>query len=107
MRILIVDGHPDRSEQRFCHALAAAYAEGARQSGHDVQVITIASMDTMGMPGLVYRWFFFKHSVMSLKRNVLELVGIRPVRETIIGMVETTDHRKWLTKVQALGHAAR
>ena len=45
MRILIVDGHPDRSEQRFCHALAAAYAEGARQSGHDVQVITIASMD--------------------------------------------------------------
>ena len=57
----------------------------------------------MGMPGLVYRWFFFKHSVTSLKRNVLELVGIRPVRETIIGMVETTDHRKWLTKVQALG----
>ena len=45
MHILIVDGHPDRNEQRFCHALAAAYAEGARQSGHDVQVITIASMD--------------------------------------------------------------
>lgn len=41
----------------------------------------------MGMPGFVYRWFFFKHSVTSLRRNVLELVGIRPVRETIIGTV--------------------
>jgi len=45
MHILIVDGHPDRSEQRFCHALAAAYAEGARQSGHEVRVITIANID--------------------------------------------------------------
>ena len=48
------------------------------------------------MPRLIYRWFFFKHSVTSSKRNVLELIGIRPVCETIIGMVETTDHRKWL-----------
>jgi putative NADPH-quinone reductase len=185
MHILIVDGHPDRSEQRFCHALAAAYAEGAKQSRHDVRVIAIAHLDipvlrsqdewvhgplspqlreaqdavkwadhlviiyplwlgdvpaylkafleqiarpdfafapgsshptagpsarlivTMGMPGLIYRWFSFKHSVTSLKRNVLELVGIRPVRETIIGMIETTDHRKWLTRVQSLGRAAR
>jgi len=45
MHILIVDGHPDRNEQRFCHALAAAYAEGARQSGHDVRVIIIASIN--------------------------------------------------------------
>jgi hypothetical protein len=32
----------------------------------------------MGMPAFVYRWFFFKHSLTSLKRNVLEFVGIRP-----------------------------
>ena len=61
----------------------------------------------MDMPELIYWWFFFKHSVTSLKRNVLKRIGIRPVRETIIGMVETTDHSKWLTRVQALGHAAR
>ena len=61
----------------------------------------------MGMPGLVYRWFFAKHSLMSLKRNVLELVGIPPVRETIIGMVETADHGKWLKRVESLGRAAR
>jgi putative NADPH-quinone reductase len=62
---------------------------------------------TMGMPALVYRWFFFEHSMTSLKRNVLELVGIRPVRETIIGMMETTDHQKWLKRVESLGRAAR
>jgi putative NADPH-quinone reductase len=45
MHVLIVDGHPDRSDRRFCHALATAYAEGAKQSGHDVRVITIAEMD--------------------------------------------------------------
>jgi hypothetical protein len=61
----------------------------------------------MGMPAFVYRWFFFKHSLTSLKRNVLEFVGIWPVRETIIGTVETTDHKKWLDKVRALGRAAR
>jgi len=62
---------------------------------------------TMGMPALVYRWFFLKHSLTSLKRNVLEFVGIRPVRETIIGMVDTTDHKKWLEQVKSLGRAGR
>jgi hypothetical protein len=59
------------------------------------------------MPAYVYRWFYFKPSLTSLKRNVLELVGIRPVHETIIGLVESTDHRKWLDRVRTLGHAAR
>ena len=61
----------------------------------------------MGMPWLVYRWFFFKHSLTSLKRNILELVGIKPVRETIIGSVETTDRTRWLGTVRALGQQAR
>lgn len=188
MRIAVVDGHPDRSKERFCHALAAAYAEGAKRGGHEVRVITLADLDipflrsqdewthgklppqlaetqdalkwadhlvivyplwlgdvpaylkafleqvarpgfafagahslrpaalkgktariivTMGMPAFVYRWFFLKHSVTSLKRNVLNFVGIAPVRETIIGAVETADCRRWLSKVQALGQAAR
>jgi hypothetical protein len=61
----------------------------------------------MAMPAFVYRWFFFQHSVTSLRRNVLNFVGIRPVRETIISMVEATDHKKWLDRVRALGRAAR
>jgi putative NADPH-quinone reductase len=189
MRITVIDGHPDPSEQRFCHALAAAYAEGARQAGHDVRMIATAGMQfpwlksqeewmngalppqlqepqeairwadhlvliyplwlgdlpallkafleqiarpgfaftpglrfptpgplkgksarvivTMGMPAFVYRWFFFQHSLTSLKRNVLQFIGIRPVRETIIGMVETTNHQRWLHRIKLLGRQAR
>jgi len=189
MHIAVIDGHPDPRRGRLCHALAAAYADGARQSGHDVRTITIAELEvpvlrsqdqwlhgvlpgqlkeaqdvlqwadhwviiyplwlgdvpaylkafleqvarpgfafmpgphgppagplrgksarlivTMGMPALMYRWFFFKHSLTSLRRNVLGFVGIRPVRETIIGMVEATDNRKWLERIGALGRSAR
>jgi putative NADPH-quinone reductase len=189
MRVTVIDGHPDRDEQRFCHALAAAYAEGARQAGHAVRTIDIAGIEfpflrsqnewthgslppqlqgsqeaigwadhlviiyplwlgdvpallkafleqiarpgfaltpgsgfpvpgplkgksarlivTMGMPALVYRWYFLQHSLTSLKRNILQFIGIRPVRETIIGMVETTNHQRWLNRMRALGKAAR
>lgn len=41
----------------------------------------------MGMPALLYRWFFFAHSIKSLERNILGFVGIHPVKHTLIGMV--------------------
>ena len=44
-RILIVDGHPDRSWDRFCHALATAYAEGAKNAGHEVRRINISEIE--------------------------------------------------------------
>ncbi len=42
---------------------------------------------TMGMPALLYRWYFRAHSVKSLERNVLGFVGIAPIHTTLIGMV--------------------
>ena len=45
MRITIIDGHPDPSKERFCHALASAYADGATQAGHDVVIICGHSSD--------------------------------------------------------------
>lgn len=71
-------------------------------SGRSARVIV-----TMGMPAFVYKWFFFAHSLSSLRRNILYFMGIKPVRETVIGMVEKADHKKWLQKVEALGKAAR
>lgn len=44
-RVLIVDGHPDASEQRFLHALAEAYADGAREGGHQVEILRIADLE--------------------------------------------------------------
>ncbi|NKE45769.1 NAD(P)H-dependent oxidoreductase [Roseomonas frigidaquae] len=43
-RILILDGHPDPDPARLIHALADAYAEGARQAGHAVTRLDVARL---------------------------------------------------------------
>ena len=189
-KIVIVQGHPDPSGDRFAHALAAAYAKGARDAGHEVQILDIARMEfpllrtanewtnasvtpsiaaaqdairsaehlviffplwlgtmpallkgfleqvlrpgfaiaktegpgiwkkllrgrsarivvTMGMPALVYRWFFRAHALKGLERNILRFCGIAPIRESVIGMVEgkAAYREKWLVRMAALGKA--
>ncbi|UYN96833.1 MAG: NAD(P)H-dependent oxidoreductase [Enhydrobacter sp.] len=44
-KILILNGHPDASSKGLCHALAEAYAEGARDAGNDVRRIDVAGLD--------------------------------------------------------------
>ena len=184
-RITIIQGHPDPAGTRFCHALAEAYAAGARESGSEVKLIDVAHLDfpvlrtqaefemgtppqpiidaqeairwadhlviiyplwggmmpallkaffeqafrpgfalktdgwgpllkgrsarivvTMGMPALVYRWYFGAHGLKSLERSILRFVGIKPIKETLIGMIGAADEAKrkaWLQKLRALG----
>jgi len=188
-QIVIIQGHPDPAENHFCHALARAYAEGAKQAGHHVSEVEVAGLSfpllrtqeafeggevpddirktqetiakaehivivyplwhgtmpallkgyfeqvfrygfamdkgdlnrmprglltgksarivvTMGMPAIIYRWYFGAHSLKSLERNILRLAGIRPIRETLIGRVHALKpekREKWLTKMRALG----
>jgi putative NADPH-quinone reductase len=65
---------------------------------------------TMGMPAAVYRWYFGAHSLKSLRKNVLSFVGIKPVRATLIGLVESASARRrqsWLAALRKLGAAGR
>jgi putative NADPH-quinone reductase len=186
MNILILQGHPDTSDEpHFDHALAEAYAEAARASGHQVELLRVATLDvplmrseaqwhaeppdsikavqakmqtadhlvlvfplwmgmlpasfkafleqvlrpgfafggapkpgqhgvlrgksarviiTMGMPGIFYRWFYRAHAYHALRRNILKFCGIKPVRGSLIGMVDNARQRqRWLQKVAALG----
>jgi putative NADPH-quinone reductase len=192
-RILLIQGHPDGDEPHLCHALAASYAEGATEAGHELRQIRLAEIDfpllrsqkewenvpvpaslksaqddiawaehivfffplwlgdmpavlkgfleqvarpgfaftreeggnpwgnkaltgrsarvvvTMGMPTMVYRWYFRAHSVKSLERNILGFVGIAPVHETLIGLTANMKHEeadKWLGKLRRLGYKA-
>lgn len=191
-RILILQGHPDAGGGHLGHALADAYADGARSAGHEVRQVDIASLDfpllrspqdwehgavppglaaaqadiawtehlvlvfplwlgdmpalvkgfleqvarpgfafkgdrtnpfmhkglagrsarivvTMGMPALLYRWYFRAHSVKSLERNILAFVGISPIERTLIGGVGAPDPAKartWLARLRRLGEAA-
>lgn len=188
--ILILNGHPDPASKGLCHALAEAYAEGAREAGRNVERIDVAALDfgflhsqadfekgkppapiasaqkqieqadhivvifplwlgdvpavlkaffeqtlrpgfafthrpngfpimhlkgrsarivvTMGMPALVYRWYFGAHGLKNLRRNILGFVGLSPVRDTIVGSVGTAGAdkiRRRLDEVRALGRA--
>jgi len=44
-KILIVDGHPDPRPERFVHALARAYREGAATAGHELLDIVVSEID--------------------------------------------------------------
>lgn len=192
-RVAIIQGHPTVGGGHFCHGLAAAYARGAQESGHEVRMVIVAELEfpllrskrdweagvpppviwkaqevirwadhlvivyplwlgampailkgfleqafrpgfaiaksegsvlgkkllkgksariviTMGMPALLYRWYFGAHSLKSLERNILKFCGIGPIRESLIGLVEgASDARrqKWLETMHALGGGAR
>lgn len=193
MNILLIQGHPDPATPHLCHALLDAYAEGARQAGHEVRTVQVAQLDfpllrsqldwekgrlpegleqaqedirwsghivlffplwlgdmpallkgfleqvmrpgfafdyaekgetfnrkglkgrsarvvlTMGMPALVYRWYFRAHSLKSLERNILGFTGIAPVHETLIGMVgnfKPADSQRELARMRKLGGQA-
>lgn len=74
-------------------------------SGRSARVIV-----TMGMPALVYRWYFRAHSVKALERNILGFVGIAPVRETLVGSIEgltPEQHAGWTRKLRVLGKAGQ
>jgi putative NADPH-quinone reductase len=193
-QVLLIQGHPDTTTPHLCHALAAAYASGALESGHSVRSLNVAELEfpllrsqkawedgelpaslqqaqdtirwaqhivlffplwlgdmpallkgfleqvarpgfafereagsttftkkgltgrsarivvTMGMPALLYRWYFRAHSVRSLERNILGFSGIAPVHETLIGMVGNFtpgDAERWLRKLRRLGQKAQ
>jgi putative NADPH-quinone reductase len=65
---------------------------------------------TMGMPVLFYRWYFGAHGLKSLERGILGACGIRPIRESLFGMIEATSAAKragWLEMMRRLGAQAR
>lgn len=43
--ILIIQGHPDPSKDRFCNAIACAYAAGAKASGHKTTILPVADIE--------------------------------------------------------------
>jgi putative NADPH-quinone reductase len=61
---------------------------------------------TMGMPSLLYRFFYFSHSLRSFVRNLLKFVGIGPIRTTLIGGVGNLapeQAKVWLSTLERLG----
>lgn len=64
---------------------------------------------TMGMPALLYRWYFRGRSVKSLAHTLAVFTGIGPIETSMIGLIEsgTTRRERWLERMTALGRAGR
>ena len=85
-------------------AFNRAGLSGGRLTGRSARIVV-----TMGMPGLVYELFFFGHSLRSFRRNILEFVGMKPVRSLVIGAVETLGDKgvaRWMRRLEELGERA-
>tara|TARA_R110000868_G_scaffold222065_1_gene473968 strand:- start:10950 stop:11537 length:588 start_codon:yes stop_codon:yes gene_type:complete len=75
-----------------------------KMKGKSVRLIV-----TMGMPGLAYRVMFGAHSVKALEQGIFRIVGFKPVRHTILGMVEAVGaegRARMIERVRALGQRA-
>ncbi|MFC3073430.1 NAD(P)H-dependent oxidoreductase [Shinella pollutisoli] len=98
-------------EQVMRPGVAFAYPEAGKGGfaktllkGRSARVVV-----TMGMPAFFYRLWYLGHGVAGMRRNILNFVGISPVRETLFGMVEGVSdatRREWLARMRALGARA-
>lgn len=61
---------------------------------------------TMGMPGIVYRWYFRAHGLKNLQRNILGFCGVGPIKSTLVGAILNggrVRHELCLQKMRLLG----
>jgi putative NADPH-quinone reductase len=97
-------------EQVFRPGFAVAKASGVNPwkqllNGRSARIVV-----TMGTPALVFRLFFFAHGVKFIERNMLNFVGIRPVRTTLIGGVDgmgDAARARWHARMRSFGDRAR
>ena len=192
-KILIIQGHPNASNEHFCDAIAEKYTESAMQAGFSVSQVNVAELNfpllesqkdfdrsstnpdimelqkkilwadhlviiyplwlggmpallkgvleqvlrpgfafeiegvqpipqkllkgksarlfvTMGMPGLFYRWYYRAHTVKSLKRNILQFCGIKPVRYSCFGRLSQNKQKlgqRYLVQVSRLAELGK
>jgi putative NADPH-quinone reductase len=97
-------------EQVLRPGFAFEYVEGNPLGRKGLKGRSARVVVTMGMPAAIYRHLYRAHSVKSLERNILGFVGLSPVRETLIGSVETMSEQRrkaWFRKLHELGANAR
>lgn len=62
---------------------------------------------TMGMPVMLYRWYFGALGVRAFERSMLSFAGIKPIRESFYGLTFADEKKRlrWIEEMR--GHGAR
>jgi putative NADPH-quinone reductase len=60
---------------------------------------------TMGMPALMYRWYFGAFGVRGFERSMLSFAGIKPIRESFYGLTFADDKKRarWIEDIGRCG----
>ena len=60
---------------------------------------------TMGMPVLLYRWYFGASGLRSFERSMLGFAGIKPIRESLSGLNFADDKKRarWIEDMRWRG----
>lgn len=71
-RIVVIQAHPDPARGHFCHALAKAYIDAAREAGHRVDLVELAQLD---IPFLVSQHEWEHEAAPASLRPAQALIG--------------------------------
>ena len=61
---------------------------------------------SMGMPVMLYRWYFGAFGLRGFERSVLSFAGIKPIRESLFGLTFADDRKRagWLEDLRRHGN---
>jgi putative NADPH-quinone reductase len=91
-------------EHIFRPGFAMEYREGGFPkrllAGRSARIVV-----TMGMPALMYRWYFGAYGLRGFERSMLSFGGIRPIRESLYGLTFADDAKRarWLDDLRRYG----
>lgn len=63
---------------------------------------------TMGMPVMLYRWYFGAFGVRAFERSMLGFAGIRPIHESFYGLTFADEKKRlcWIEDMRGYGQRA-
>lgn len=71
-------------------------------AGHSARIVV-----TMGMPVLIYRWYFGAYGLRAFERSMLSFAGIKPIRDSLYGLTFADEKKRdrWIEDMRK--HGAR
>jgi len=90
------------------HIFRPGFAMENREGGFPRRLLAGRSariVVTMGMPALLYRWYFGAYGVRSFERSMLGFAGIKPIRESLYGLAGADGKKRarWLADLRRCG----
>jgi putative NADPH-quinone reductase len=90
------------------HVFRPGFAMEYKKQGFPKRLLTGRSariVVTMGMPVLLYRWYFGAYGVRGFERSMLSFAGIKPIRESFYGLTFSDEKKRarWIKDMSSYG----